>query len=363
MKNDNTYIEDIENVVNLNLPWQKLKNSNIVVTGGTGMIGSFFIDVIMYMNKVKKLNCAVYVLGRSKSKAQRRFANYLNSNLFHFILHDINDDLSLNVNADFVLHLASNTHPLQYANDPIGTITTNIIGTNNLLKYASKCENARFVFASSNEIYGQNRGDQELFDENYMGYINPNTLRAGYPESKRAGEALCQAYKKSRNIDVVIPRFTRTYGPTMLKTDSKAISQFIKNALDKENIVLKSRGFQNYSYTYVADAVSGLFTVMLKGHNGEAYNIADKSSNITLKDLAGMLAEISQTKVIYELPDEKESVGYSRATKALLNGEKLRSLGWKPSYDLNQGLSRTILILNRMEKNNGKSSNNFDCCI
>lgn len=349
MFNDNLYIEDLKNIANLNLPWQKLKNSNVVITGGTGMIGSFFIDVIMYMNKTKNLNCTVYALGRSESKAQQRFPDYLDSGLFYFIQHDINSELALDVNADFVLHMASNTHPLQYSNDPIGTITTNIIGTNNLLKYASECKNSRFVFASSNEIYGENRGDIDLFDETYLGYIDSNSLRAGYPESKRAGEALCQAYKKAKSMDVVIPRFTRTYGPTMLKTDSKAISQFIKNALNKEDIVLKSKGFQYYSYTYVADAVSGLLTIMLKGQNGEAYNIADQKSNITLKDLAEILAEISGTKLRYELPNKDESAGYSKATKALLNGGKLSELGWKPFYNMRQGLYRTILILDKCE--------------
>lgn len=346
MKKDDAYIEDLGKVANLQLPWEKLKNSNIVITGGTGMIGSFFVDVIMYMNRKKDLNCTIYVLGRNKEKAYQRFSNYLNSELFYFIQHDINNELSLNVKADFVLHLASNTHPLQYANDPVGTITTNIIGTNNLLKFAEKSNKSRFVFASSNEIYGENRGDIDLFDEKYMGYIDSNTLRAGYPESKRAGEALCQAYIRSYGMDIVIPRFTRTYGPTMLKTDSKAISQFIKNALNKENIVLKSKGLQYYSYTYVADAVSGLLTIMLTGQSGEAYNIADQASNITLKNLAELLAEISNTKIRYEIPGQDESVGYSTATKALLDGRKLSMLGWKAFYTIKQGLERTITILN-----------------
>lgn len=206
-----------------------------------------------------------------------------------------------------------------------------------------------YIKAANKFVDGENRGDVELFDESYCGYINSNTLRAGYPESKRCGEALCQAYKKQKNLDVVIPRFTRSYGPTMLKTDTKAISQFIKKAVAGENIVLKSAGTQYYSYTYVADAVSGFLTVLLKGESGEAYNIADESSDIMLKDLAKIIADFAGKEVVFELPDETEKAGYSKATKARLDGSKLKKLGWNARYDIKQGLVRTLKMLMEMD--------------
>ena len=264
-----------------------------------------------------------------------------------FIPYDINkpfvrDDLGT---VDYVLHLASNTHPVQYATDPIGTITTNIIGLQNMLDFAIAHNAARFVFASSNEVYGENRGDVEMFDEHYCGYIDSNTLRAGYPESKRCGEALCQAYKSQKGLDVVIARFTRSYGPTMLMSDTKAISQFIKKGVAGEDIVLKSAGTQNYSYTYMADAISGFLFLLLKGENGEAYNIADEASNIMLKDLARIIAEYAGKKVVFEIPDAVEAAGYSKATKALLDGSKLKKLGWKPRYVIKEGIERTMDVL------------------
>ena len=339
MIDNSIYREDIKYVADLELPWEKLSNKSI-------LIGSFLIDVLMEKN-LHGLNCKVYALGRNLDKAKNRFERYWTSPLFEFVSHDINEPLELdNVDqVDFVVHLASNTHPVAYATDPIGTVTANIIGTNNLLKFAVKHHTKRFAFASSNEIYGENRGDVEFFDERYCGYIDSNTLRAGYPESKRCGEALCQAYKKQENLDVVIPRFTRTYGPTMLKTDTKAISQFIKKAVDGENIVLKSAGTQYYSYTYVADAVTGFLTVLLKGESGEAYNIADEASDIMLKDLAKIIADFAGKEVVFELPDETEKSGYSKATKARLDGSKLKKLGWKARYDIKQGLERTMKML------------------
>ena len=147
-----------------------------------------------------------------------------------------------------------------------------------------------------------------------------------------------------------IPRFTRSYGPTMLKTDTKAISQFIKKAVYGENIVLKSAGTQYYSYTYVADAVAGFLTVLLKGESGEAYNIADEASDIRLKDLAKIIADFAGKEVIFELPDETEKAGYSKATKARLDGAKLKKLGWKARYDIKQGLERTMKMLTEISK-------------
>ena len=208
---------------------------------------------------------------------------------------------------------------------------------------------SRFVFSSSNEIYGENRGDVEIFNEDYCGYIDCNTLRAGYPESKRCGEALCQAYKVQKDLDVIIARVTRSYGPTMNMSDTKAVSQFIKKGIGDEDIVLKSAGTQYYSYTYMADAVSGLLWAMLSGVNGEAYNIADVHSDIMLKDLAAIIAEINCKKVVFEIPNEVEATGYSKATKARLNGSKLQNLGWKPRYDIKAGMERTIEIMKSIQ--------------
>ena len=312
---NNLYMEDVHYVVNMDIPWEKLKDKRIMISGATGLIGSFLIDVILENNIINKLNCMVYALSRNTEKAKIRFSKYSNDPHLIFIPYDVkNPFIQDNLKTiHYVLHLASNTHPLQYSTDPIGTITTNIIGIQNMLDFAVEHRATRFAFASSNEIYGENRGDVEFFDENYCGYINSNTMRAGYPESKRCGETLCQAYKAQKELNVVIPRFTRSYGPTMLMSDTKAISQFIKKGIAEEDIVLKSAGKQFYSYQYVADSVSGLLTILLCGKNGEAYNIAEEHSDIMLKDLAAAIADISGKKVVFEIPDSVEAAGYSTA--------------------------------------------------
>ena len=345
------YIEDIKKASALDLPWSRLQDKAVMISGATGLVGSCFIDLIMERNISQGMNCKIYAIGRNAQKARDRFGYCQDNSLFQFIAADINkpmirEDIG---KVDFVLHLASNTHPVAYATDPIGTVTTNIIGTYNMLDFAVAHQAERVAFASSNEIYGENRGDVEKFDEDYCGYINSNTLRAGYPESKRCGEALCQAYIRQKGLDVVIPRLTRSFGPTMLMSDTKAISQFIRKGIAGEDIVLKSEGTQYYSYTYVVDAVTGLLTVLLKGECGEAYNISDDASDIMLKDLAGIIADQAGRKVVFELPDAVEAAGYSKATKARLDSAKINKLGWKAGYEIKEGLERTIEILKSLD--------------
>ena len=331
------------------IPWSRLKDTSVLLSGATGMIGSLLVDAILFKDEKEGLGCKVIALGRSAEKAKIRFAHCWDSPFFQFVECDVNkaETMPLDIRADYVLHLASNTHPVASATDPIGTSTANIIGTQTMLELAVRCKAKRFLFASSNEIYGENRGDTELFDESYCGYIDSNTLRAGYPESKRCGEALCQAYMKQKGVDVVIARLTRSFGPTLLLTDTKALTQFLKNALNKEDIVLKSAGTQYYSYTYAADAVTGLLTVLLKGESGEAYNVADQTCDIQLRDLAKMIADLSGTKVVFDLPDKTEAAGFSKATKARLDGGRLHQLGWSAQYSILEGLGCTLRVFSR----------------
>lgn len=338
----NLYNQQLEQLNNQPIDWEKLSDKTILISGATGMIGTCLIDALMLRNEIKKSDIHVIAMSRNESRAKERLGKYWNRTQFEYISCDINGTIPECGRIDYVIHAASNTHPLQYSEDPVGTIASNIIGTKNLLDYAVSHGAKHFCFVSSVEVYGENRGDTEKFDESYLGWIDCNTLRAGYPESKRVGETLCNAYNKTYGLEFSIPRLSRVYGPTMLLSDTKAISQFIKKAAASEDIVLKSEGNQKYSYTFVTDAAAGILYTILQGEKGQAYNVADKESDITLKDLAQTLAQIANTKVIFELPDEKERRGYSTATKAMLNADKLKKLGWNAQVHLIEGLKCTV---------------------
>lgn len=348
INNIEEYVNTIDKYSIYDINWNYLKNKAFLITGATGMIGKCLIDILMNKNKKEDLNCTIIAVGRNKEKARERLGMYFDNKNFVFVESDINKSINVELdNIDYILHAASSTHPLQYSSDPIGTITANVIGLYNLLELAKEKNNKKFVFASSVEIYGENRRDVEKFDENYLGYIDCNTLRAGYPESKRVGEALCQAYIKQEKLDIVIARLSRIYGPTMLESDSKASSQFIKNSVNDEDIVLKSEGLQYYSYSYVFDAVIGVLTCLINGLSGEAYNISDEKFDITLKDFAQNCADLVNKKVIFNLPSKEEQAGFSKATKAILDSKKISKIGYHTDSTLKQTIEDTIKILKK----------------
>jgi nucleoside-diphosphate-sugar epimerase len=339
------YKEDLEYSLSLPLPWEQLNKKTLFITGATGTIGTYLIDVLMLLAVKKNIICKVIAMARTKKRFEERFSQYLKNDNLVFLCHDVNSSFSdiIGLKCDYVFHFASNTHPVSYAKEPISTILTNVLGLNNLLEFASKSGTKRFIYASSVEIYGENRGDVEKFTEDYCGYIDCNTMRAGYPEGKRTGEALCQAYIAEKELDIVIPRLSRIYGATMLETDSKVASQFIKNAVNGEDIVLKSDGKQFYSYTYIVDAINAVLYCLFFGKKGEAYNIS--ASDIHLCDMAQLLSEIANTSVKRMNPDKIEKAGFSKTSIAIMDSSKLKTIGFKFHYSLKEGLERTISCL------------------
>lgn len=347
-----TYKEEIETLLKQTMPWGQISGKTILISGATGMIGKCIIDILMQYNDFCTANVTrpaaavkVIALSRNEENAEKRLFEHWNKETFQYIFCDINQSIPECGPVDYIIHAASNTHPLQYSGDPVGTIAANVIGTKNLLDYAVSHKTKRFCFLSSVEIYGENRGDTDRFREDYLGYLDCNTLRAGYPESKRVGETLCNAYYQAYHLDFVIPRLSRVYGPTMLMSDSKAISQFIKKAAAGEDIVLKSAGGQLYSYTYVLDAAMGVLAVLLDGKCGEAYNISDVESEVTLRQITEWLAKDNGVEVCFEIPDATEQAGYSTATKAILDTQKISALGWQPQTHMREGLRKTVQSL------------------
>jgi len=339
------YTADIAGIANENLSWEKLSGKSLLLTGASGLVGTVLVDALMKKNRDDNLNVKICAAGRNEKIAKERFADYLDDKNFEFVKLDVNEPIKNNFAVDFIIHAASNTHPLLYSTEPVGTMTTNIIGTYNLLEFGLRKKISRFVFVSSVEIYGKALRDEDIFDESYCGYINCNTLRAGYPEAKRAGEALCQAYISQYGLDIVIPRLSRIYGATMRLNDSKAMSEFIMNGVRGEDIVLKSQGVPRFSYCYATDAASGILYCLLNGKCGEAYNVADSSEILSLRQIAEYISFLAGRKVVFALPSETQVKGFSKAVNAVMSNDKLRALGWSPKDDTRSGVRKTIEIL------------------
>jgi nucleoside-diphosphate-sugar epimerase len=232
-----------------------------------------------------------------------------------------------------------------YAKDPVGTMKTNFIGTSNLLDYAKECGAQKFLYVSTIEVYGKTNNIESIGEEDF-GFISSSNVRSCYPESKKCSENLVVCYAKQYGIDVSIARLSYIYGAGMSKTDSKVCAFFARKVASGEDIVLKSTGEQLRSYTYVSDAITALLTVLIDGENGQAYNVADSSSKITIVDMAKKYCSLFPEKnssVKFDLPNDYEKGAFSFIANAVLDSTKLESLGWKAEVSLSDGLKYAVL--------------------
>ena len=335
------YQEDLKKI--LDIPEKEiLEGKKFLITGATGLIGVCLIDALMEYNR-RRADIQIYAIGRNWAKAKDRLGEYEHDKHFHFIEQDVRQPLPDNIPVDVIIPLASNTHPMAYSQFPIETIEINVKGAEYALNKALAC-GATVLYPSSVEVYGNSRGE-DTFTESYTGILNLENARACYPESKRLSEAMCLSYMTERGVDVKIARLSRVFGPTMLMSDTKASSQFILKALAGEDIILKSKGEQFFSYTYVADVVRSMLYILVHGELGKAYNVSNDDCNVKLKDFAGACARWAGKKVVFDLPSEVEQKGYSVAMHAILDNSRLLSMGCHALYSFEDAIVRTLNIM------------------
>lgn len=323
---------------------EKLAHKRFLITGASGLVGSSLVDLLMALEQTYKPGMCINVLGRKRSVLEKRFS--LNASPradIHIIEGDVSRVDLLDLKVDYIVHAASPSHPLAYSQTPVDVMWANLLGTINMLELA-KCFGARLLFISSGEIYGSSSDPSSCFKEGEYGYIEISNPRSCYPESKRAAETLCASYIAQYGVEAVVARLCHVYGPAITESNSRADAQFLRNVVRHEDIVMKSPGLQVRSFCYVKDAAEGLLYILLKGASGEAYNIANKNSVATIREYAETLATLGGVKIRNEFPSEDETKGYSKISRAVLDGTKLEQLGWVPQYDLESGLKDTLEI-------------------
>ena len=336
LKTEFEFIKD--NFIDIDL----LKSSRILITGANGLIGSYLVYFLDYLNREYDASIEIYAMSRSKQRLESTFEGLK----INIIEQDLNLPIETDLDVDYVIHAASNAHPLAYSQDPVGTMKTNILGTMNLLDNL-KSKLTKFIYISSGEIYGNNI--DHSFTEDDCGIIDTKQARSCYPESKRATETLCTAYNAQFGTGINIARLCYVYGPTITNSNSRADAQFLRNALDGKDIVMKSKGEQRRTYCYVADAVSAILTILLKGKSPEVYNVANPNSIVSIAEYAQTLADIGNVALRFELPSEVEAKGYSKAANSILDSSKLMELGWFAKYSIKDGLEHTFNIKKEME--------------
>ena len=330
------FLSDIQRIYDFPLPWEQLSGTNILITGATGLIGSCLVDVLMHH---PQRDYHVYAAGRNEERAKIRFQDYQDDSSFHFLKYDVMEPLKSDVPFHYIIHAASNGSPNFFANHPVEVMKANLFGVTNLMEYGMGHDMRRFLYVSSGEVYGECVDD--VFTEKSSGYVDCANPRACYPSSKRAAETLCVSYAKEYGADVVIARPCHTYGPFFTESDNRAYAQFIRNVQQGQDIVLKSLGNQLRSWCYVVDCANALLHILLKGASSEAYNIADETSHLTIRQLAELIAKIGGRKVVMDL-DEHLMKTNNIISHALFDTSKLKSLGWHPIADVEHNMRVTV---------------------
>ena len=320
---------------------EKLFGKTIFITGGTGMICSAIADILFYLNDKKSAKINVIFAGRSRESVERRFPE----DKWDFVEFDATKPYDVKKEVDFVIHGASNADPSAVAKYPVETIISNTSGLNDVVKNTTA---ERYLYISSSEVYGNS--DKAPYKEEDYGYVDILNMRACYPSSKRLAETLCASYVEEYGKDIVIVRPGHIYGPTISSRDSRASAQFSRMAVNGEDIVMKSAGTQLRSYTYVYDCASAILAVLLKGENKNAYNISNKDSICTIKDIAEALANAGGSKIVFEEPSDSEKKSYNLMSNSSLNSEKIEKLGWKAAFDLTTGVEQTIEVLRDLKQ-------------
>ena len=311
-----------------------LSKCNILVTGATGLIGSVLVHTLMEYSR--HYDYVVYALGRDAERAKVIFSVFENVKNFKFIQHDIIDKFECDIDFHYIINLASGASPNVMSTIPVDIMKANFLGTDNLLAYGITHRMKRFLYVSSGEIYGEGHG--EMFAEDNSGYVNSMLSRSCYPSSKRAAETLCASYAAQYGINFVVARPCHIYGASFTESDNRVYAQFIRNVINGEDIILKSDGLQYRSWLYVKDCVAALLYILLQGENGEAYNVADEASNLSIREMAETVATMSSRRVVYADPSDNEVRGGSRIQQAIFRTNKLRALGWTPCYSFREAV-------------------------
>ena len=328
--------DDLKYIKEYDLPYELLKGKTVLVTGATGLIGVSLVRSLLYMGDIK-----VLAFVRNENKAKSIYEQ--NSNL-EIVIGDIINPIDIIETVDYIFHCASVTTSKIMVEQPVETLMTSIEGTKHILNLAKEKRCKSVVYVSSMEVYGAFDNLDHEVTEDDLGYIDPLKVRSNYPEAKRLCENMCVAYLKEYGVPVKIARLAQTFGAGILPNENRVFAQFAKSVIHGENIILHTKGLSEGNYCYTRDCMTGLLTILLKGKDGEAYNVSNPNSHTTIVDMAKMVAHKiakGNIEVLFDIP-ETNTFGYAADTKMKLSSNKLQKLGWNPEIGLEEAYKRMI---------------------
>lgn len=322
--------------------FSSLFHSSFFVTGSTGLIGKQIVLFILYLNENFNADISIYALARSKEKVLRVFGENAKNNSLSFIYGDLATFKIPDEKIDYIIHGASITSSKDFVCRPVETIRTAVDGTLKMLEFAQEKKVRSFVYLSSMEVFGVTDEKLSSVKEDDYGYIDIMNPRSSYSESKRLCECLCSSWYSEYGLSVKIARLAQVLGPGIDYNDTRVAAQFARSVIETKNIVLKTEGKTKRPVLYTRDAVSGIFTILMKGCDGQSYIIANPETFITIRETAELIIrEIANNriKLVFDINAPKV---YAPDLNLNLNVNKLKSLGWLPSVDLKNSYSRMI---------------------
>lgn len=322
---------------------KKLEGKTLLVTGGSGFIGSYIVAVIDKLNKdCLKKPCKVLSVDNHLVGKKNNLVKEISSEHIHFITHDVCTPFNYDGEIGYIINAAGVASPVYYKRFPIETIEGAIYGVKNMLELAKKKNSKSFLYFSSSEIYGDPDPKLVPIPETYKGNVSSIGDRSCYDESKRIGETLCMAYYKVHGTPVKIVRPFNVFGPGMSGKDYRVISKFISQGNMGMGLTVHGRGNQTRTFCYVTDAVTGFFKVLLSGSNGEVYNVGNDNDEINMKALADtIVSAVFNNKVKVKLVQYPENYPQDEPNRRCPDLSKIRkNLGYEPKIDLKTGLKR-----------------------
>jgi nucleoside-diphosphate-sugar epimerase len=345
LPNHKVIIEDLEEIAAA-IDYSDLYGARVLVTGASGFLAAYMVETLLFLNEQNpSRKIKVIGLARNREKAHQRFSQYLTRKDFELIIQPVETRLEIEGDLDFIIHAASQASPKHFGTDPVGTLSANIFGTHELLQLARQKKCRAFLFFSSGEVYGQVSPSQIPIKETDYGYLDPNQVRACYGESKRMGENLCVAFSHQFGVPTKIVRPFHTYGPGFSLEDGRVFADFVSDIINGRNIQLKSDGSAVRPYCYLSDATVGFYTVLLRGNVGEAYNIGNDKTEVSVLELARILVDLFPEKHLkITRTDDHNPVQYLKSPiqRNCPDISKVKALGWSPSISIQEGFKRTV---------------------
>jgi nucleoside-diphosphate-sugar epimerase len=336
--------EDLSSIIDVPLDWERFRSKTILVTGANGFLPAYMVETLLQLNTMLGIQCNVVCLVRNLAKAEARFQAYSGRSDLSFFIGDVSKDISISRRCDFIIHAASQASPKYFGCDPVGTMTSNLLGTYQLLERARMWNSEGFLFFSSGEVYGQVLSHNVPIQESDYGYIDILKPRSCYAEGKRAAETLIVSYVQQYQMPCVIVRPFHTYGPGMALDDGRVYADFVRDIVNRRDICLRSDGKAIRAFCYLSDAVSGFFTALLNGEPGQAYNVGNPNATISIANLADLLVGLFPNLHLKVNRTASHEVGYL-ASPIQMNSpniERMAKLGWKPTHALEDGFIRTV---------------------